>query len=45
MSPDKKQTVKPLDQEGGGGGRVGAHVIWWEKLSEQPRWMCQGDFK
>lgn len=43
MSPDKKQTVKPLDQEGG--GRVGAHVIWWEKLSEQLRWMCQGDFK
>lgn len=43
MSPDKKQSVKPLDQEGG--GRVGARVIWWEKLSEQPRWMCQVDFK
>ena len=23
MSPDKKQTVKPLDQEGGGGGGLG----------------------
>ena len=24
MSPDKKHTVKPLDQEGGGGGEGGS---------------------